>query len=83
MVHVSVEGTDCRINGRSKLSRMCFSHKFIGPGLRYEIGVSVLTGHIVWVNGPNQCSAYPDRKIFLKDMRGDLLAGEDVVTDKG
>ncbi len=30
------------------------SRKFRGNGLKYEVGVSIVTRHIVWVHGPSQ-----------------------------
>jgi hypothetical protein len=48
----SVDATDCmipRVKGQGKAFN---SHKFDGPGLRYEIAVCILTGWIVWVMGP-------------------------------
>ena len=47
---VSVDGTDFRIPQQSPFSSAWFSHKFNGPGLRYEVGVSIIGGSIVWIN---------------------------------
>jgi len=48
---VSVDGTDSRISEPSPFSATWYSHKFHGAGLRYEVGLSISTGQIVWVNG--------------------------------
>ena len=65
---VSVDGTDFEIQEpwpyHRLHSRMWFSHKFKGPGLRYEVGLSILGGEIVWIGGPYACGLWPDLKIF-------------------
>lgn len=57
--------------------------KFKGPGLRYEIAVSVQTGHIVSVIGPYPCGSWRDDKIFMNGLVHRLLPGEKVIADKG
>lgn len=51
-----VDGTDFRISGPhpfvKTFNRKHCSHKFDGPGLRCEVGVSILTGFVVWCHGP-------------------------------
>lgn len=82
-VHVSVDGTDCQIQEPSPFDSKWFSHKFRGPGVRYEIGVSIITGNIVWINGPFECGSYPDIKIFKNHMLNCLTENEHVVADDG
>jgi hypothetical protein len=48
---VSLDGTDFRILEPGNFSSKWYSHKFNGPGIRYEIGLCIVTGHIVWANG--------------------------------
>ena len=50
---VTLDGTDmsCEI----RFDKRFFSHKFNGGGVKYEIGVCIKTGHIVWINGPFRC----------------------------
>ena len=64
MCFVTVDGTDFRIMEPIPLNKDWFSHKFKGPGLRYEIAVSIRKGHTVSINGPFPAGAYPDRRIF-------------------
>lgn len=40
-----------------------FSHKINTAGLRYEIGIVLRTGHIVWKFGGYPAGAYPDRRL--------------------
>lgn len=77
-----MDGTDCPIQEPSPFNKDWYSHKFKGPGLRYEIGLS-LSGRIVWVNGPFKCGAFPDLKIFKLDMLQALFPHEKVIADSG
>lgn len=60
---------------------MWYSHKFNGSGLRYEIGLNISTGHIVWANGGYPCGQFSD----LKLLRESLLSvdnGEKTIDDR-
>ena len=63
-------------------SRKWYSHKFKGPGLRYEIGVSIRTGDIVWFHGPFPAGT-PDITIFRMKLKQRLGIREKVITDFG
>ena len=60
---VTVDGTDFRI---AEHGRPFFSHKYKKSGLRYEVALCILTGDVVWINGPYECGMWPDISIFLK-----------------
>ena len=49
-------------------------------GTRY---VSILTGDIVWINGPYPCGVWPDISIFRDALITELLPGERVEADDG
>lgn len=51
--------------------------------MRYEVGVSILNGDIVWVNGPYECGLWPDIKIFRNSLRSHLDQNERVEADDG
>jgi hypothetical protein len=79
----SVDATDCmipRVKGQGKPFN---SHKFDGPGLRYEIAVCILTGWIVWVMGPFPCGDWPDVSIFRFALKHMLEENERVEADDG
>ena len=80
---MTVDGTDCRIQEPTTFNPIWYSHKFKGPGLRYEIAISIAKGHIVWVNGPYPCGSHPDVKIFRDCLKSHLLPGEVVLADRG
>lgn len=61
----SVDGIHCPIQEpRRPFWKGWWSHKFNGPGLAYEIAISVSTGQIIWINGPYPAGKWPDAKIF-------------------
>jgi hypothetical protein len=51
--------------------------------LRYEIGLCIQTGHIVWKNGPFPCGKYPDLKISRLGVVELLNEGEMILADGG
>lgn len=60
-----------------------FSHKFKGPGIRYEVGLCIKTGKIVWVNGAYPCGFWPDLKIARASYIYQVDANELTLADKG
>ena len=77
---LSVDCTDCEICEPSpfvkNINKKWYSHKYKGPGLRYEVALVIKTGLIAWVNGPFACGSFPDKTIFrdhgLKDQLGEF-----------
>jgi hypothetical protein len=51
--------------------------------LRYELGVCIQTGHIVWINGPYPCGSFPDLRIARHKLIHHLVPGEMFVADRG
>ena len=80
---MTVDGVDFRIEEPTPFSKKWFSHKFHGPGLRYELGVCIQTGDIVSFNGPFPYREFPDLKICRVGMKKKLVPGECVITDCG
>ena len=78
---ISVDGTDCRIQEPSPFNPKWYSYEFKGPGVRYEVGVGLQTGWIVWVNGPYPCGAWADLKIARDLFVQALAPGETYVAD--
>ena len=71
------------INEPIPFSKKWYSHKFKGAGLRYEVGVSINTGYIVWFNGPYPCGLMSDSKIFCRNLKWLVDPCERVIADKG
>lgn len=80
---VSVDGTDCHVLRQKGEPKSWNSHKFKGPGVRYEIAICILTGDIVWVMGPFPCGDWPDINIFRFALKHMLDDGERVEADDG
>ena len=60
---MTVDGTDFKIYEPIPFDPKWYSHKFKGPGIRYEIAICIKTGYIVWINGPFPAGEYDDKKI--------------------
>ena len=82
-VYVTIDGTDFRIKEPSPFDPGWYSHKFKGPGVRYEVGVCIATGWIVWLNGPYMAGRWPDIKIANDLLHIALDHGERYIADKG
>ncbi|KAL7523555.1 hypothetical protein ACHAWF_002737 [Thalassiosira exigua] len=78
---LSVDGTDFLL-AMSYWSGF-YSHKFKKCGLRYEVGLCILTGHICWWHGPFPCGKFNDDMIFNRALARDLEEGERVEVDMG
>jgi hypothetical protein len=77
-----IDGTDIPIFEPGLRSSIWWSHKFNGPGIRYEVGTCIRTGDIVWFRGPFPCNI-SDREIFDSHLSQKLLPGEGVEADSG
>ena len=93
---VTVDGTDYSIleqpmkgkkrpkgkdGRRLKWNPKWYSHKYEGPGVRYETAVCIQTGDIVSIEGPFPAGSWPDSKIFNNKLRHMLLDDEMVEAD--
>jgi DDE superfamily endonuclease len=83
---MTVDGTDFRIQqqGERIKGNPFGSHKYKGKSaLRYELGVDILAGNLVWIQGPYPAGKYTDIEIFNKVLRHFLEPGERVEADEG
>jgi len=80
---ITIDGTDFRMREPTVFDRRWFSHKFKGPGLRYEIGVCIQTGWIVWINGPYAPGDWSDLAIARYGVATKLGPGEKYLADRG
>ena len=79
---MSVDGTHCPIFEPWPFDKKYYSKKLNGPGLSYEVGVCIKTGHIVWINGPFVASTN-DATIFKSQLTHLLCEDEAVEVDAG
>ena len=57
---MTIDGTDFRIQqkGIAKKGNAFGSHKYAGKSaLRYELGIDILKGNLIWVEGPYPAGA--------------------------
>jgi hypothetical protein len=83
---MTVDGTDFRVpqKGTATKGNAFASHKYAGKSaLRYKLGMSILGGGLVWIQGPYLTGKYNDIAIFKKVLRHFLDPGEQVKADKG
>ena len=68
----------------NKKSKKWFSEKYKCAAVRYEIGISILGGDIVWINGPFPAGRFNDATIFQhKGLLSNLEENERVEADNG
>lgn len=79
----SIDGVDFKIDEPTPFSSRWFSHKFRGPGLRYEIGLCIRSGNIVWKHGGYPCGEYSDLKLAREAYIYSVCRGEYTMADKG
>jgi len=60
LAKTSIDCVDCRRQEPQPFDPRNFSYKVNGPGFRYEIGLGIQSGDIVWVNGPYRPGEYTD-----------------------
>lgn len=80
---MSLDATDCPIQEPSPFDRKWYSHKINGPGVRYEVGICIRTGRIVWVSGGVPCGDWPDLKLARFGYLAHVRQGEVTIADKG
>ena len=78
-----MDGTDKPIQETMPFDSELYSYKINGAGLRYEIGININTGMIVWINGPFKPGPNPDLVIARQGLIFALGVGEWYVGDAG
>ena len=83
---ISVDGVHCPIWEPTHLTlsknTKFYSHKFKGPALDYEIGISLYENKVVWVNYPFKASKH-DITIFRSALKAKIPKGKLVIADLG
>jgi hypothetical protein len=83
---MTINGTDFHVpqKGLLKKGNAFASHKYAGKSaLRYELGISIFVGDLVWIQGPYPAGKYTDIIIFNKVLTNFLEPGERVEADDG
>ena len=73
---MTVDGTHCWFHEPShpefSQDTKYYSHKYNKAGLNYELGMSLTTNRLIWMNGPFPAGK-PDRSVFREDGLRDKL----------
>ena len=69
---ISIDGIDCMVNEPWPFDTKYYSQKCNGPARKYEIGVCICTGSIVWIHGPHKAGK-ADATIFKEHLASVLL----------
>ncbi len=83
---MSINGTAFCIlpKGAARKGNAFGSHKYAGKSaLRYELGICICTGHLVWIQGPYPAGKFNDIAIFNKALVNFLDPYERVEADGG
>lgn len=81
-MYVSLDGVDFLIREPQPFNKKWFSHKFNAAGVRYEIGLSIGSGDIVWASGGLPCGEWNDIKV-AKNLYVHYACKELTLADKG
>jgi DDE superfamily endonuclease len=86
MFVMSVDGTHCRTfepkHPTKSKNPQYYSHKFHQAAVNYEIGLSIFTSDVVWVNGPFP-AGQNDMKIFREQGLMDIIPPRKLITGDG
>lgn len=80
---VSLDGVDFKILEPMPFNKGWYSHKFKSAGLRYEVGLNIRTGNMVWTFGGYPCGLYPDLSLARETYIHSVRRGERTMADKG
>ena len=83
---MTVDGTDFRVpqKGTATKGNAFASHKYTGKSaLQYKLGMSILGGDLVWIQGPYPMGKYNDIAIFNKVLHHFLDPAEQVEANEG
>ena len=81
--YVSLDGTDFSVYDPKPFDPKWFSFKINRAGIRYEVGICIATGFIVWFNGGYKAGYFNDLQLARQGFTSELQPGERVVADKG
>ena len=77
---ITNDGTDFRVAEHGKI---WYSFKYKKSGVRYEVGLCILTGEIVWIAGPYEYGKWNDISIFRNALMTELGPAKRVEADDG
>lgn len=81
--YVSLDGTDFSIYDKKPFDSKWYSFKLNRAGIRYEVGICIATGFIVWFFGGYKAGKFNDLQLAREEFTSMLLPGEKAIADKG
>lgn len=81
-MYVTLDGTDFRIQEPQPFNPKWYSHKFKAAGVRYELGLSIGSGDVVWASGGVPCGEWSDLKL-ARDFYVQVVQNEITLADRG
>jgi len=80
---VTIDCTDCPIEEPTDFDEIWYSQKLNGPGVKYEVGINIRVGNIVWVYGGFPCGEKNDLELSKERFLSRMPLNEKVVADDG
>ena len=78
-----MDGTDFPVNEVTPFNPQYFSHKFLSAGVRYDVGLNIVTGEVVYWGGGYPAGMHNDLELARIGIVPLLQPGEKVIADKG
>jgi hypothetical protein len=81
-----VNGTDFHVTQKGTVTKenAFASHKYVGKStLRYELGMSILGGDLVWIQGPYPMGKFTNIKVFNNVLHHFLDPGDQIEANEG
>jgi hypothetical protein len=83
---ISMDGVHCNYHEEKHptLSKnpALFSHKYNGPGLMYELALSLYDSKLVWLKGPISAGT-SDLAVYKSDLKQRIPVGKKIIVDRG
>ena len=82
--YVTLDGTtDFSTYDEKPFDKNWYSFKLNRAGIRYEVGICIQTGNIVWYFGGYKAGKFNDLQLARQEFTSMLLPGEKAIADKG
>ena len=75
-VFVTLDGKDFQMNEVTSWTRMFYSVKFNGPGVRYDVAIDIQSSEIVYWSGGDMAGKYNDLVLARRGIIPLLMPGE-------
>lgn len=80
-MYAFVDGMNCSVNEEHPFSCGWYSHKCRRTLIRYDVGLTLHSGRLVWVSRQFEFWSYHNNKIVKYDLKGALPDRQSVIAD--